>query len=191
MKSLLIILLFVISVNAKSQSSSGSASIPLPVYDTLSIEIESTNSFYFGKKLYSIPRQCEDTIQTNCCSYNAQITKWSAHHVSAQISCYDGTSLRWTVFDTEQKGKDYYESYQNQIRKQMKSFNHSDVRLQVHNKDVTAKRLNYTTYDGHPVYDLIFYGTINGDVLVGHVIFLNNVMSSKELTAFFQQLIQF
>jgi hypothetical protein len=193
MKSSLLILLFAIPVAAKCQSASGSASIPLPIYDTLSIDIKSTNSFYFGKKLYAIPRQCEDTIQvqSNCCSYDAQITKWSAHHTSSQISCFDGTSLRWTLFDTEKKGKDYYESYQDQLSKQMKSFNQADIRLLVCDKAVTAKRLSFTTHDGHTVHELIFYGTINGEVLVGHVSFLNNVRSAKELTPFFQQFLQF
>lgn len=193
MKYSLLILLFVISMAAKSQSNSGSSSIPLPQYDTLSIDIKSTNSFYFAKKLYSIPRQCEDTIQvqSNCCSYDAQITKWSAHPQSAQISCYDGSSLRWTLFDTEQKARDFYESYPDQIRKQMKSFTQADIRLQVCNNAVTAKRMSYTTHDGYSVHELIFHGTINGEVMVGHVCFLNNVRSSKELTPFFQQFIQF
>lgn len=193
MKSSLLILLLAIAVAAKSQPASGSASIPLPIYDTLSIDIKSTNSFYFAKKLYSIPRQCEDTIQvqSNCCSYDAQITKWSAHHQSAQISCFDGSSLRWTLFDTELKARDYYESYPDQLRKQMKSFNQADIRLQVCDKAVTAKRLSFTTHDGYTVRELIFYGTINGEILVGHVSFLKDVRSAKELTPFFQQFLQF
>lgn len=191
MKRLLLILLFGISIAAKSQTSSGSASIPLPVYDTLSIDIKSTNSFYFGKKLYAIPRECEDSLQSNCCSYDAQISARSAYPESAQIGCYDGTTLSWTVFDDEQKAKDAYESYPDQIRKKMKDFSQADVRLLIANKTVTAKRQRYTTHDGYPVYELIFYGTVNGEHLFGHVYFMKNVSSSKELTSFFQQLIQF
>lgn len=179
------------SVIAAGQTPIQSGSIPTPVYDTVSIDIQSKNSFYFCKQLFAIPRNCEDSIQSDCCMYDAQISRFTRHHSSAQIGCYNGTSLYWNIFEEEQQAKNAFDSYPGQIKMQMKTFNQTEISMQVCNKPVKALRLNYTTRDGHAVYQLMFFGNINGEVIFGHLRFLDDIRSSKQLTPFFQQLVQF
>lgn len=191
MKSLVTAVFLLLSAFTFAQTASTSGNIPQPKYDTINIEVKSTNSFYFCKQLYAIPRNCEDSIQSDCCSYDAQLSGSSAFTKSAQIGCYDGTTLSWIVYDNEQSAKLSFESYPDQLRKQMKNFRQTDILLQVCNKSVKALRMEYSTYDGHLVYQLMFYGTINGETVSGHLYFLNNIKSSKDLTPFFQQLVKF
>lgn len=179
------------SVIAAGQTPKQSGSIPAPLYDTVSIDIQSKNSFYFCKQLFAIPRNCEDSIQSDCCTYDAQISQFTRQHYSAQIGCYDGTSLNWNIYEEEQQAKNAFDSYPGQIKMQMKTFHQTGISMQVCNKPVKALRLNYTTRDGHAVYHLMFFGNINGEVVFGHLRFLEDIRSSKQLTPFFQQLVQF
>ena len=43
-----------------------------PRYDTTSIDIKSTNSFYFCSKLYKIPRDCDNKINPIAVHFQAR-----------------------------------------------------------------------------------------------------------------------
>jgi len=190
MKSLLGLILLLQTAILFGQNPTGSDTIELPVYDTTSIEIRSTNSFYFCSKLYKIPRDCDSNDQSNCCSFNAQIHKALPGLMSGQISCYDGTSLFWTYFDNVSDAKQSFEGYPGQIKKQMKTFKQEDIKLFVCNTEVVATKLSYTTLQGYKLSEIRFYGTINGQTIHGHLS-LQQKKSSEELTPFFRQLVRF
>lgn len=191
MKHLLMLLLTFKTCILVGQNTIGKDSAGIPVYDTTSIDIKSTNSFYFCSKLYTIPRNCDGKNQSNCCSFTAQITKWNKGPLDGQISCYNGTTLHWSTFDTEEMAKKNFESLPDQMKKQMKKYNKEEVVFFVCDQEVKAYRQSYTTLQGYDFVEYIFYGTINGHSILGHLSLNNKEKTSTELTPFFQQLVRF
>lgn len=184
--------LFSISVTTSfGQNSQTSDSIQPPIYDTTNIDIQSTNSFYFGSKLYAIPRICDNKDQSKCCSFTAHITKWNKGRLDGQISCYNGTSLSWSSFDTQEIARQNFEGYPKQMKKQMKKYKQEEVKFFVCDKEVKAYKQSYTTLQGNDFTDIVFYGTINGQSIIGHLSLNNKEKSSSELTPLFQQLVKF
>ena len=183
---------FSISVTTSfGQNSQTSDSIQPPIYDTTNIDIQSTNSFYFCSKLYAIPRICDKKDQSNCCSFSAHITKWNKGRLDGQISCYNGTSLSWSSFDTEEIARQNFEGYPKQMKKQMKKYKQEEVQFFVCDKEVKAYRQSYTTLQGYDFTDIVFYGTLNGQSIIGHLTLNHKEKSSSELTPLFQQLVKF
>ena len=166
-------------------------SIQPPIYDTTNIDIQSTNSFYFCSKLYAIPRICDNKNQSKCCSFSAHITKWNKGRLDGQISCYDGTSLSWQSFDTEEIARQNFEGYPSQMKKQMKEFKQEEIKFFVCDKEVKAYRQSYTTLQGYDFSEVIFYGTINGQSILGHLLLPKKEKTSSMLSQLFQQLVRF
>ena len=191
MKYLFILILAFKASFSFGQNSQGKDSIQPPIYDTTNIDIQSTNSFYFCSKLYEIPRICDDKDQSKCCSFSAHITKWNKGRLDGQISCYNGTSLSWSSFDTEEIARQNFESYPGQMKKQMKKFKQEEVKFFVCDKEVKAYRQTCTTQQDYNFVQYIFYGIINGESIIGHLSVNNKVNSSKDLSPLFQQLIKF
>jgi hypothetical protein len=191
MKHLFILLLTFNATLLLGQTSQKKDFIPPPNYDTTNIDIKSINSFYFCKKLFAIPRNCDNKDQSSCSSFSAQIKKLDKDINNGQISCYDGTSLSWMSFDTEEIARQNFESYPGQIKKQMKKFKQEKINLFVCDKEVSTYRLTYTTLQGYDFTQLVFYGTINGEIIFGQLNLRNKVKSSLELSELFQQLIRF
>jgi hypothetical protein len=188
--------LFILSFILKStflfaQDSQPTNSIKPPVYDTINIDIKSTNSFYFCSILYPIPRICDIKDQSNCCSYSAQIKKAEKGLYNGQISCYDGTSLYWLYFDTEETAKKYFENIPNQMKTQMKKLTQEEVKFFLCDKEIPAYRLTSKTLQGYIFTQIIFYGTLNGQSVFGHLSLKKNEKSSTDLTPLFRQLVRF
>lgn len=191
MKHIFTLLIVFASVSLTSQEVNVTDSIPIPIYDTTSIDITSTNSFYFCNKLYTIPRDCNSSNQSNCCSYKSQITKFSKERQNGQISCYSGTSLHWYTNKTELDSKQNFDGYHPQIKQQMKKFKKEDIKLNVCGVLVSAYKLTYITHQNFENVEIVFYGTINEQNIVGHIHTSTNVKSSIDLPTLFQQLIMF
>jgi hypothetical protein len=187
----ILILAFKASFSFGQNSSQGKDSIQPPIYDTTNIDIQSTNSFYFCSKLYAIPRICDDKDQSKCCSFSAHITNWNKGRLDGQISCYNGTSLSWQSFDTEEIARQNFEGYPSQMKKQMKKFKQEEVKFFVCDNEVKAYRQSFTTLQGYDFTEIIFYGAINGQNILGHLSLHNKEKSSSELTQLFQQILRF
>ena len=162
-----------------------------PRYDTTSIEIESTNSFYFCSRLYKIPRDCDKEDQSNCCSFSSQVLLGYKSFSTGQFSCYNGTSLSWNYFETEAQAKNSFDGYTLQIKKQMKEFKQEKIKLFICGQEAIAYKLNSTTHQGHKFTEIVAYVTINGQHASVHLHSQKELKSSKEMQPVFQQIIQF
>jgi hypothetical protein len=179
------------SLGQKSQSTD---SIRPPIYDTTSLEIKSTNSFYFLSKLFAIPRNCDNKTELDCCIFSAYISKLDNGRFQSQLSCSNGTTLIWTIYDTEEMAKQNLENSLNsrsQIKKEFKKFKQEEVDFFVFDNKVKAYRQSFTTQNGYQYFEYKFYGTINGQSIFGSLMLLNQNKSSKELSQLFQQLVRF
>ena len=165
--------------------------IEQPKYDTTSIEIKSTNSFYFCSKLYKIPRDCDKEDQSNCCSFSSQVLLGYKSFSTGQFSCYNGTSLSWNYFETEAQAKNSFDGYPPQIKKQMKEFKQEKIKLFICGQETIACKLNSTTHQGHKFTEIVAYVTINGQHASVHLHSQKDLKSSKEMQPVFQQIIQF
>ena len=162
-----------------------------PRYDTTSIEIRSTNSFYFCSRLYRIPRDCDKKDQSNCCSFSSEVHLRERTFVSSQFGCNDGTSLFWTYFDSANQAKSSFEGYSPQIKKQMKKFRQTEIKLFICDQEARAYQLNYTTNQGFNGYEIIAYATINGQHVWVQLHSQKELKSSLDLQPIFQQIILF
>lgn len=191
MKYLFYCLVMLIPTLSFAQQKVDTNIIEEPKYDTTSMEIESTNSFYFCSKLYKIPRDCDKEDQTNCCSFSSQVFLGYKSLSTGQLGCYNGTSLSWTYFETEDQVKNSFTGYTPQIKKQMKEFKQEKIKLFICDQESIAYKLNCTTHDGHKLNEIIAYATINGQHVFVHLHSQKDLKSSKEMQPVFQQIIRF
>lgn len=176
------------------QTSENSDMISPPIYDTTSLEIRSKNSFYFLSKLFAIPKNCDNKHESDCCTFSAYISKLDKGRFQSQLSCSNGTTLIWTMYDSEEMAKQSFEtslSSRIQMKKEFKKFKQEEVDFFVFNNKVKAYRQDFTTKDGHAYFEYKFYGTVNGQNFSGSLMLLNKRKSSKELNQLFQQLVKF
>ena len=162
-----------------------------PRYDTTSIDIKSTNSFYFCSKLYKIPRDCDKEDQSNCCSFSSQVLLGYKSFSTGLFSCYNGTSLSWNYFETEAQAKNSFNGYTPQIKKQMKEFKQEKIKLFICGQEAIAYKLNSTTHQGHKFTEIVTYGTINGQHVFVHIHTQKDFKSSTEMQPVFQQILKF
>ena len=162
-----------------------------PKYDTTSIEIKSTNSFYFCSKLYKIPRDCDKEDQSNCCSFSSQVLLGYKSFSTGLFSCYNGTSLSWNYFETEAQAKNSFDGYTPQIKKQMKEFKQEKIKLFICGQEAIAYKLNSTTHQGYKFTEIVAYVTINGQHVFVHIHTQKDFKSSTEMQPVFQQILKF
>jgi hypothetical protein len=191
MKNLFFCLLALIPAHAFAQQSIDTNRIEEPRYDTTSFDITSTNSFYFCSRLYRIPRDCDKQDQSNCCSFSSQVHLSERALVSGGLSCYNGTSLFWTYFDSADLAKSSFEGYSPQIKKQMKKFKQTEIKILICDQEARAYKLNYTTYQGFKGHEIIAYANINGQHVWVHLHSQKELESSSEMQPVFQQIISF
>mgnify|MGYP001553283176 CR=1 FL=1 len=191
MKHLFFAPLAFISLLSFSQQTNEKDSIEEPKYDTTSIDIRSTNSFYFCSKLYKIPRDCDKDDQSNCCSFSAQMHSGEKTPISCQLGCYNGATLVWTYFATEDQARSDFEGYGPQIKKQMKSFKQTKISVFIDNQQATAYKLSYTSIQDLTGYEILSYAVINGQNVVVRLFSLKELKSSKDLQPIFQQIVKF
>ena len=191
MKHLFYCLVALIPAFSSAQQTMDTNIIEEPRYDTTSIEIQSTNSFYFCSRLYKIPRDCDKEDQSNCCSFSSQVFLSYKSLSTGQLSCYNGTGLSWTYFETEDQVKNSFDWYPPQIKKQMKEFKQEKIKLFICDQQAIAYKLNYTTIQGYKVHEIIAYINMNGQYVFVHLHSQKDLKSSKEMQPVFQQIIQF
>ena len=191
MKHLCYCLVMLIPALSFAQQKIDTNLIEEPRYDTTSIEIESTNSFYFCSKLYKIPRDCDKEDQSNCCSFSSQVFLGYKSLSTGQLGCYNGTSLSWTYFETEDQAKSGFEGYSPQIKKQMKEFKQERIKLFICNQEAIAYKLNYTTIQGYKTHEIIAYINMNGQYVFVHVHSQKDLKSSTGMQPVFQQILKF
>ena len=191
MKQLFCLMLLLIPGFLFSQQSRDSNAVEEPIYDTTSIDIKSTNSFYFCSKRYKIPRDCDKKDQSGCCSFSSQIFLNQKLPVSGHLGCYDGTSLSWNYFETDEQARSSFEGYSPQIKRQMKKFNQTAIKLFICNQKVTAYKLNYTTFQKYRGHEIIAYGTINGQHVMVHLHSQKELNSNNDMQPVFQEIIKF
>ena len=191
MKHLFYCLVALIPAFSSAQQTMDTNIIEEPRYDTTSIEIQSTNSFYFCSRLYKIPRDCDKEDQSNCCSFSSQVFLSYKSLSTGQLSCYNGTGLSWTYFENEDQAKSGFEGYPPQIKKQMKEFKQEKIKLFICDQQAIAYKLNYTTIQGYKVYEIIAYINMNGQYVFVHLHSQKDLKSSKEMQPVFQQILKF
>jgi len=189
---LLIILTFIFGVTFSfGQNTQNKDTIELPKYDTITFNISSTNSFYFANKLYAIPRNCDDKDKRNCCYFSAQILERNEGISLGSINCDNGTFFHWTVYDTEENAKRYFENTPISSKGQSLKYEKEDVSFFVCDKKVNAFKQIATSFQGYKYESYVFYGIINGQVISGKLSLNNKEKSSSELSPFFQQFFRF
>jgi len=189
---LLIILTFILGATFSfGQNIQKKDSIQPPKYDTTNITLKSTNSFYFGNKLYRIPRNCVDKDQLNCCSFRTIIDEPGNEITNGSFNCDNGTFLSWFVYNNEEIAKRDFESNPDNMKRQMKKYKQEDVLFLVYDKKVKAFKQTYTTFQDHTFEEYVFYGPINGKMISGKLRISHKEKSSSELSPFFQQLFRF
>lgn len=197
MRYLLMSALFLKATFSFGQNKAVSDTIGQPVYDTTSVEIQirSINSFYFGSKLYQIPKGCNVGIDSSCCTFETRISKSHYHQntndQSGNLNCYGNSGINWTYFDSLNIAKFNFESTLTQTKKQMKKFEQKWIKLFVCGKEVIACKVNYTTYQDNSFEQIMFYGNINDQNLLGYLWSTKSLNSSKNLSAFLQQIFKF
>ena len=191
MKHLFYVLAALAPVFSFAQQKADTSRVEEPRYDTTSIEIQSTNSFYFCSKLYRIPRDCDKEDQSNCCSFSSQVLLNYKSFSTGQFSCSNGTSLSWNYFETEDQAKNSFDGYTPQIKKQMKEFKQEKIKLFLCGQEAIAYKLNSTTHQGYKFTEIVTYGTINGQHVFVHIHSQKDLKSSKEMQPVFQQIVQF
>ena len=197
MKYLLVLTLFLKSTFSFGQKTALAETIEQPVYDTTSVDMQlkSINSFYFGNKLYKIPAGCNEGIDSSCCTFDTRISK--SHYRpyredrSGNLNCYGNSGINWSCFDSLNIAKFNFESHLTQTKKQMKKFKQERIKLFVCGKEVVACRINYTTYNDNSFEQIMFYGTINGQHLLGYLWSTKKLSSSNNLSDFLQQIFKF
>ena len=191
MKHLLYCLVALIPAFSFAQQKADTGIVEEPRYDTTSIEIQSTNSFYFCSKLYRIPRDCDKEDQSNCCSFSSQVFLSYKSLSTGQFSCDNGTSLSWTYFETEDQAKNSFEGYPPQIKKQMKEFKQEKIKLFICGQEAIAYKFNYTTHQGYKLNEIIAYVAINGQHVSVHLHSQKDLKSSTQMQPVFQQILKF
>jgi len=191
MKHLFSCLVALIPAFSFAQQKTDTNLIEEPKYDTTSIEIQSTNSFYFCSKLYKIPRDCDKEDQSNCCSFSSQVLLSYKSFSTGQFSCSNGTSLSWNYFETEDQAKNSFDGYTPQIKKQMKEFKQEKIKLFICGQEAIAYKLNSTTQQGYKFTEIVAYVTINGQHVFVHIHTQKDFKSSKEMQPIFQQILRF
>ena len=191
MKHLVYCLVALIPAFSFAQQKIDTNIIEEPRYDTTSIEIQSTNSFYFCSRLYKIPRDCDKEDQSNCCSFSSQVFLNYKSLSTGQLGCYNGTSLDWTYFESEDQAKNSFDGYPAQIKKQMKEFKQEKIKLFICDQQAIAYKLNYTTIQGYKVYEIIAYINMNGQYVFVHLHSQKDLKSSNEMQPVFQQILKF
>lgn len=144
---------------------------PIPVRD----------SFLFCGVRYKIPRDCKGKSQANCCSANTS---------PDQLACYNGTSLFWHYMQDEKTAQLNFESFSDQWKKQMKSFQKKPVKCFLAGRPVEAYRISYTTRTGHKFHCILTYGTVNGQSVVAELSSSKRLKSNKDIQGIFRQIIQ-
>ena len=173
-----------------AQSINTSDSIEKPIYDTTTtINLKSKNSFYFCSKLYKIPRDCNNTDQSNCCYFEKDIYTSNLIPEHGRLNCYNGTSLSWTYVVSETVAKQNTEGYIPQIEKQMKKTIKSNIKVSICGKEVDAYKVAYTTFQDHMFYEIVFYATIKGQSVYLQLYSMNEIKSNDDLSQAFRQLI--
>ena len=162
-----------------------------PRYDTTSIEIQSTNSFYFCSRLYKIPRDCDKEDQSNCCSFSSEVYLDQKLPFMGQLGCNDGTSLVWTYFESEDQAKSSFSGYPPQIKKQMDKFKQEKIKLFICGQEASAYKLNCTTNQGYKLNEIIAYINMNRKYVFVHVHSQKDLKTSTELQPVFQQILKF
>lgn len=190
MKPIVILIFIFQSSFSFGQNLQNKDTIQPPIYDTTGIDIRSTNSFYFCSKLYAIPRICKDQNQYNCCSFRGHISKWFNKQIDGEISCYNGTTFSWMIYETEEMAKEIIENNQSQFKRQMKKYSKEEIKLFICDKEVKAYKINCTTNEDHSFSEIVFFGAINSYFINGSLT-LHNEKTSKELPQLFQQLVRF
>jgi hypothetical protein len=110
---------------------------------------------------------------------------------NGSIACYDGIALHWQLFESLESAKQNFDGYPIQIKKQMKTFKQEAIKLKVCGIEVPAYKLKVTSLQGYSSTQLVFWGTINDEIIFGQIQIKNNIDRSTDLTDFFQQLIEF
>ena len=73
----------------------------------------------------------------------------------------------------------------------MKEFKQEEIKFFVCDKEVKAYRQSYTTLQGYDFSEVIFYGTINGQSILGHLLLPKKEKTSSMLSQLFQQVVRF
>jgi hypothetical protein len=162
-----------------------------PRYDTTYIDISSTNSFSFCSKLYEIPRDCGKRNESNCCSFSSQVRLGEKLPNSGQLGCYDGASLFWTYYESEDQAMSACEGNAIQPNQQMAKFKQTKIKLFICNQEAIAYELNYTTREGYKVNSIIACGKVNGQNVFIRFYFKNKATTSSKIQPAFQRILQF
>jgi hypothetical protein len=110
---------------------------------------------------------------------------------TGQFSCYDGTSLSWTYFETDEQAKSGFDGYPPQLKKQMKEFKQEKIKLFICDQEAIAYKLNCITIDGYNLHEIIANVKINGKHVSVHVHSQKDLKSSNEMQPIFQQILRF
>ena len=194
MKSLLFsILTLTLTKISFGQNAKSIDTIPRPIYDTISYQLRSTNSFYFCSNLYKIQNDCNSSIGEMCCYYQKDVYSKSDLYKfwgMEQINCNRGNYFYWNRINDEALAKLNFENSFPKEDKQFKSVDTSEIKLLVCGKETKAFKVTKTTNNNSTLHEILFYVTINNQSVIGHLSTENDVKTNNDIHPVIRQIIQ-
>ena len=167
---------------AATSSAQNSNDNPVPDF-ILNKVIKSTDSFTFCNVSYKISRDCNKKDQSDCCS--ADLNPYNL-----QLSCYNGTTLTWSYYNTEFITRQNFESISAQWIQQSKKLSSENITCVLVNQKVPANKIMYETKEGHKFYCIITHGVINGKPVLVQLLSTKELKKNKDIQPVFQQIIK-
>lgn len=144
------------------QASTAGDTLTSRIYDTTSIEIKSIAYFPFCSNIYNLPRDCNENLAPNCCSYYTSLRKNQKVADWGYVSCNNGSSFHWYYGSSFEGVKRSFEDAPKQWEKQQKSLSKKQIKCFIYNKEADAYIIEQETYQGNKFYVLTTYGSFNG-----------------------------
>jgi hypothetical protein len=191
MRNFFMFFMLVGSLSSLAQSSKPGDTLRPGIYDTMRIEISSTTSFPFCSNLYKLPRDCNDNMPPNCCSYSTSLEKNEKISRYGSVSCGNGSSLFWYYYGSLGSAKQDTDGVLPQWKGQQKELNIQNIKCMVMGKEMEAYMVEMVSFQDHKSYILLTYGTYNGYIFTLQYHSMKKISSNEDIQPFLREIIRF
>ncbi len=190
MKQLFLILITFNAAIVCAQQTKQPEQLKPPVYDTVSIQLTSRNSFLFCDKVYPIESGCCTTSDISYCHFDTQKNSVDYGYQTGHLKGHDGTSFSFNTQSTKQD-KSGFDDYERNKKTQTKKYSFVKMKVTILGQEVAAYRTNFTSKQGYDFEEIVFFAEINGKYTMCTLMLNNKEKTSTELLPMFQQIISF
>lgn len=132
------------------------------------------DSFTFCSMKFSIPRECDEEQETNCCDVDID-------GYMHNFSCYNGTSLFWEYVNIEW-AEDIFISLPPQIKKHAKSYKKEPITCYILGKKLPGLKETFEPRSGGElVYSILTYGTVNDQSFYCRLISQTDIKNNEDI----------